>query len=152
MPYFLLPIVFTVLQLVTPANAAERPRLEETAHGEAARAMAADVLTDADALADLELVDGGAILAVDQAGDRHELRLELDARGDVIGASLWWTGDAHGTPRYDVSLLLPALADSASLDAIEIEDDAIVLTAGHTRVPLGADKTDEDLEGPVEGC
>jgi hypothetical protein len=149
MPYFLLPIVLAFLSPVVGEKPA--PRLEETSHGATARAMAADVLTDADAIADLELVDHAAIFEVDQAGDRHELRLELDARGRVVGASLWWTGEAHGAARYDVSLLLPALSQSASLDAITVEDDAIVVTAGDTRVPIGADKSDDEIADPT-GC
>jgi len=149
MSFIVLPIV---LALMSPAARPDtQPRLEETSHGAAARAMAADVLTDADAIADLELIDHAAIFEVDQAGDRHELRLELDARGRVVGASLWWTGEAHGAARYDVSLLLPALSESASLDAITIEDDAIIVTAGDTRVPIGADKSDDEIADPT-GC
>jgi hypothetical protein len=152
MPYLLPPVLVTVLRLVAapaahaPANTDEvRPRLETTALGAQARQLAADVLCDADAIADLELIDRAAVFEVDLHGDRHELRLELAQNGDVVGASVWWTGSTDGAHHFDVGPALDAIAQSTTLDAVMVEDDAIILRAGHVRVPIGEDRSDPDV-------
>jgi hypothetical protein len=158
MPYLLPPIVITLMRLasMSPLHADDaHPRLEMTGVGEAAREIAADVLTDADSLADLVLLDHGAVFAVNLAGERHELRLELDDSGRVVGAAVWWTHEEPGIGHYDLSLLAPALAESLTLDAVENVEGALVLTIGGERIPLGEDYTDDDLEDvwdDFEGC
>jgi hypothetical protein len=152
---YLPPVFFTVLRLLTAPDDAAAPRLEMTALGAPARELAADALVDADTVADLVLLDHAAIFSFDAAGERHELRLELDDDGGVVGAAIWWLGEATGSGRYELSLALPALAESATLDAVNVVDDLVILEAGHIRVPLGDDKVDDDIVDPWDtepGC
>ena len=135
-----------MLYLPLIAVAIQVPRIEMTATGAHARELAADVIADADTLADITLLDDAAIVAVDMAGDRHELRLQLDDRGHVIGAAVWWIGEGRGGGAYDLSLALPAIAESATLDAITVEDGVLLLEAGGVQVPLGYDKTVEVVD------
>jgi hypothetical protein len=150
------PAIFTILRLLSAPDHSETvPQLEMTALGAHARELAADVLVDADSVADLVLLDHAAIFSFDAAGERHELRLELDDNGRVIGAATWWLGAATSSGRYDLSLAYPAIAESATLDAVTVEDDLIVLEAGGVRVPLGDDKVDDDIVDPWDtepGC
>jgi hypothetical protein len=138
------PVLAAALQLVPrPVVEPPAPRLEITAFGADARALAAEALIDADAIADLVLVDGGARFELELAGERHELHLELDRAGVVLGASIWWTGASEGLHRYDLGLALPALMDAGTLDAITFDDDVVALVAGRATVPLGGDLTDD---------
>jgi len=136
------PLTLSLVQLVL----AEPPaRLERTAQGDVARRFAASVLLDADALLDISLVDHAALIEVELAGERHELRVELDAEGDVIGVALWWLGAAQGESRHDLVAVLPALEEAGTLDAITVDDGAVSLVAGGMSVPIAA-AADEDLE------
>jgi hypothetical protein len=121
-------------------------RLEHTARGADARALAAEVLVDADALIDLVLVDHAATFELELAGERHELRVELDRDGAVIGAAVWWLGaaDADG-PRHDLVAALPALDDAGTLDAVIVDARGVALVAGDVVVPVAAEP-EEDLE------
>ena len=146
MPYLLPPIIVSLLRLTaTPAVEAPEPRLEMTALGQPARELAADVLVDADALADLVLVDHAAIFSVNLAGERHELRLELDDDGGVIGAAVWWIGEEPGIGHYDLGYAMPALAESPALDAVIVREGTVILEAGGVRVPLGGERNDDDI-------
>jgi hypothetical protein len=149
-----LPLSFTVLRLLTPpvaSPAEEAPRLETSALGERARELAAGVLVDADAIADIVLTDRAATFDVELAGEHHELRLELDWRGRVIGASVWWVGEAEGLHRYDLANALPYLMDAERLDAITVDGDVVSIEAGGEVVPLtGA--MESDLEEEDWGC
>jgi hypothetical protein len=142
---FLSPLTLTLIQLVL---AEPLPRLERTAQGDAARRFAASVLLDADALLELSLVDHAALIEVELAGERHELRVELDPEGDVIGVALWWLGASDGEARHDLVAALPALEEAGTLDAITVDDGAVSLVAGGMIVPIAgsADEEDEDLE------
>lgn len=149
-----LPLTFTVLRLLTPPTASpadEAPRLETSALGDPARQLAASVLIDADTIADIVLTDGAATFDVELAGEHHELRVELDRRGRVIGASVWWVGEAEGIHRYDLANALPQLMEAESLDAITVAGDVVSIEAGGVVVPLtGA--MESDLEEEDWGC
>jgi hypothetical protein len=152
---FIFPPSLLALLATVTAQPADAPKLEMTALGEEARALAADALTDADEVADLELLDHAAVFTFDAAGERQELRLDLADDGRVVGATTWWVGKANTSGRYDLSLAMPALAESATLDYVTVEDDLVVLTAGDLRVPLGDDKVDDDIIDPDDtepGC
>jgi len=146
----LLPLTFTVLRLLTqPAEAA--PRLETSAHGEEARRLAAGVLIDADAIADLVFTDRGAVFDVELGGEHHELRVELDRRGAVIGASVWWLGEGEGVHRYDLAEALPALMEAESLDAILLDGDVVSIEADGVVVPL-TEESEADVDEEEWGC
>lgn len=135
-----LPLLVTLLTSAPP-----EPRLEVTARAGDARRLAASVLVDADAIADVVVLDGAALFEVELGGERHELRVELDGRGAVVGASVWWLGDAAGDDRWDLGAALPALLETESLDAVHA-GDVLTLEAGGERAPLA-------LAGePADGC
>ena len=148
----LFPITFTVVRLLTPPAGGEAvPYLETSALGEGARELAAGVLVDADAIADIVLTDRAATFEVELAGEHHELRLELDRRGRVIGAAVWWVGEAEGVHRYDLAEAMPQLMEAERLDAIHVDGDQVSIEAGGVIVPL-AGETEEDLEEEDWGC
>jgi hypothetical protein len=148
----ILPFTFTVLRLLTPPPTLEdAPRLETSAFGETAKRLAADVLVDADAIADIVLTDGAATFDVELAGEHHELRLELDRRGRVIGAAVWWVGEAEGIHRYDLANAIPQLMEAESLDAITVDGDQVSIEAGGVIVPLTGEM-ESDLEEEEWDC
>jgi hypothetical protein len=128
---FLLPIIATLLQLSAPA--AEAPRLEIAARADDARELAADVIVDADAIVDVIALDGGVVIDLDLAGERHELRLELDRHGMVRGAALWWIGAATELDAWDTDAAIPALMETGGLDAVFVEHGAVTLYVGGER-------------------
>jgi hypothetical protein len=148
----LLPLSFTVVRLIAPPPAlAQEPRLETAALGDAAKELAADVLVDADAIADVVFGERAATFDVELAGEHHELRLELDRRGRVIGAAGWWLGEAEGVHRYDLANALPYLMEAERLDAITVDGDVVSIEAGGEVVPLtGA--LDVELDEEDWGC
>jgi hypothetical protein len=145
MPYLFPPILVTLLRLTSIPAEAPEPRLEMTALGQPARELAADVLVDADALADLVLLDRAAVFSLNLAGERHELRLELDDDGAVIGAAVWWIGEEPGIGHYDLGHVMPALAEAPALDAVLVREGTVILEAGGVRVPLGGERNDDDI-------
>lgn len=148
----ILPFTFTILRLLTPPSGGEEaPRLETSALGDRAKQLAASVLVDADAIADIVLTDRAATFDVELDGEHHELRVELDRRGRVVGASVWWVGEAEGIHRYDLANALPQLMEAESLDAITVDGDVVSIEAGGEIVPLtGA--MESDLEEEDWGC
>lgn len=129
------PCVVALIQLLTaPEPPTPRARVEQIAIGADARRLAAGVLIDADAFVDVALTDDAAMFEVELAGERHELRLELDADGAVIGAAVWWLGAGEAEPRDDLALALPVLERAGTLDAITVDDGGVWLIAGGVSV------------------
>ncbi len=138
---FLLPLFVHVLGLssvsaVPAASAPPAPRLELTARAHDARALAAEVIIDADAIVDVVALDGGAVIDLDLAGERHELRLQTDAHGRVVGAALWWIGPAVGLDAWNTDAAIGALMLAGSLDALTIAGGVVTIEADGQRIAI----------------
>lgn len=150
---FLTPIAIAVARLVSVpvATGAEEPRLEITRLGAEARELAAETLLDADAIADFVVTDRAVTFELELAGERHELRVELGRAGRVVGASVWWLGEAEGVHHYDLAEAMPALMESGTLDAITVSGGVMSIAAGGVVVPVVAsDDAEEELWGEDE--
>ncbi len=147
-----LAIAFARLAVAPATTGAEEPRLEITRLGADARELAAETLIDADAIADFVVTDRSVTFELELAGERHELRVELGARGRVLGASIWWLGEAEGVHHYDLAEAMPALMEAGSLDAITVAGGVMSIAAGGVVVPVVAtDDAEEEVWGEDEG-
>lgn len=151
---FLTPLAVAMFRLASApvATSDAEPRLEITRLGAEARELAAETLIDADAIADFVVTDRAVTFELELAGELHELRVELGARGAVIGASVWWLGEADGVHRYDLGDAMPLLVEAGTLDAVTVTGGVMSIAAGGLVVPVVAsDDAEDEVWGDEEG-